>query len=132
MQKLEYNGYTNYETWNCALWLNNDQGTQEMMSEEAERLCKDMVFPTNEAEIDKAYDEMASFIENRVEEMQENMGFYIEASMFADLLNAALREIDYHDIAKSQMADALWERQEEWREEKAQEAIDNGQFGVGA
>ena len=27
MQKLEYNGWYNYETWNLKLWLDNDQGT---------------------------------------------------------------------------------------------------------
>lgn len=32
---MSYNGWKNYETWNVALWLDNDQGTynetREMM-----------------------------------------------------------------------------------------------------
>ena len=29
-QDTEYNGWTNYETWNVGLWLGNDQGLYEM------------------------------------------------------------------------------------------------------
>jgi hypothetical protein len=50
---------------------------------------------------------MAEYIESLVEDMQESMGFHIEASMFVDMLNAALREIDYRDIARSALVDAL-------------------------
>ena len=25
MEKKEYNGWSNYETWQCALWLDNDR-----------------------------------------------------------------------------------------------------------
>ena len=28
-QDTEYNGWTNYETWNAALWIGNDQGLYE-------------------------------------------------------------------------------------------------------
>ena len=28
MTDTEYNGWTNYETWNVALWIDNDQGLQ--------------------------------------------------------------------------------------------------------
>lgn len=110
--KKEYNGYTNYETWNCALWLDNDQGTQLMMQEKAIELVEAMDNPNDKLEIETATQDMEAFLESIVDDMQETMGFHIEASMFSDMLNAALREIDYYDIAESQLADALRERQE--------------------
>lgn len=112
VQKLEYNGYTNYETWNCALWLDNDEGMQSMMQEKAVELVEAMDNPNDKLEIETATQDMEGFLESLVDDMQETMGFHIEASMFADMLNAALREIDYRNIAESQLADALRERQE--------------------
>ena len=35
----EYNGYKNYQTWNVALWLNNDESLYHSMVEYAD-LCK--------------------------------------------------------------------------------------------
>ena len=29
-QDTEYNGWTNYETWNAALWIGNDQGLYDI------------------------------------------------------------------------------------------------------
>ena len=29
----EYNGWENYETWNVALWINNDQGLYDIAME---------------------------------------------------------------------------------------------------
>lgn len=35
MERKDYNGWTNYETWNVALWLDNEQGMQEHFNERA-------------------------------------------------------------------------------------------------
>lgn len=29
----EYNGWKNYETWNVALWIDNDEGLQKLASD---------------------------------------------------------------------------------------------------
>lgn len=109
--KQEYNGYTNYETWNCALWLDNDQGTSELMQEEATKLVEAMVNPHDPDEVAGTTSLLADFIKDLIDEQEENSNLP-ENGMFRDILNAALREIDYYDIAESQIADALRERQE--------------------
>ena len=37
-----YNGWTNYETWNVALWLGNDEGLYQMAQEWAEHGYKSL------------------------------------------------------------------------------------------
>lgn len=111
MKNETYNGYTNYETWNCALWLDNDQGTQEAMQEKAEELVEELENPHDADEITGTTSLMADFIKALVDDLYETQ--VTEASMFSDLLGAAMRVIDYYDIAESQLADALAERKKQ-------------------
>lgn len=108
----KYNGYTNYETWLCALWLDNDQGSNEMIREKAEELVSEMDDASDEDEYYKALREMSDYLEAMIEEMHE-CAEMPNTGMFADFLNAALKEIDYRDIAQTQLADALSEAQKE-------------------
>jgi hypothetical protein len=73
---MEYNGWTNYETWVVNLWM-EDGG--EHMFYEPEGMSK-----TELAEALKEYHE---------EEMPEVTG------VFADLLRASLGEVNWHEIA---------------------------------
>jgi hypothetical protein len=70
-QDAGYNGWTNYETWNVALWLDNEQGTYSLVREWADEI--------------------------RVDDMAPDLG----ASMFADLLGAALSAVDWAEIAEN-------------------------------
>lgn len=80
----EYNGWSNYETWNVKLWLDNEQGASEEMRDMARRA--------------KSESDLAKQIEAFVDEFKPDL---LDASMFSDLLNAALGEVDWDEIAAS-------------------------------
>jgi 7-cyano-7-deazaguanine synthase in queuosine biosynthesis len=85
MNKTEkgYQGWKNYETWDVALWIDNDQGFQELIFEMG-RDAKD-----------------TSAFADSIKEFIEEMAPDLEASMFSDLLNAALGEVDWYELADS-------------------------------
>lgn len=78
-----YNGWTNYETWNVALWLNNDQGSQEMAHEIVRDNPEDW----------KAGDAL----KDALQELMPDLG----ATMWADLLGAAFSEVNWREIAEN-------------------------------
>ena len=90
--KQEYNGYTNYETWLCALWLDNDQGQQGMMSDKASELAEE-IDPHNADDVERVTQEMAEYIEQLVDDWRELFNLP-NACLFTDFVNAGLREGD--------------------------------------
>ena len=90
-----YNGWTNYETWNVNLWLDNDGSDFEEMAQE----CMQEAIDSDESDIRaSATHALSKRIEEYVDEMQEAQGIQT-SGMFADLLSAALRAVDYYSIA---------------------------------
>lgn len=99
VEETGYNGWKNYETWLVALWINNDQGTQET----AHNMAKE--YRGNEH---TNYD-LSHALKEWIEEMNPlNEG----ADLFTDLLNAALSEVDWYEIAESFFNDIKDEGQE--------------------
>lgn len=86
----KYDGWTNYETWNVALWLEGDEANQYWREQALELLQID----GNDNDDAKA--QLAQQLQGDIVVMnQPKLG----ASMYADLLGAALSEVNWYEIA---------------------------------
>lgn len=84
--KQEYSGWTNYPTWNMALWMDNDQGLQEMVLEQAA------------ASKDKY--ELADWLKNFWEEQADEQGLTTNSGPFVDIFGWALEQVNWDEIAE--------------------------------
>lgn len=89
-----YNGWTNYETWVVALWLDNEQSTQLMCVEVAE----DCFERTDES--CEARRLLAEWLETHIKAEQPTV-----AGLYADLLNATVNAVNWHELADHYLSD---------------------------
>jgi len=83
MTKQEYNGWTNYETWNYKLWLDNNQPTYDAVRTLAKKH-------------NDAYE-----LSIELSKVAHDNAPLLEASFYSDVLNASIREINFFEIAES-------------------------------
>jgi len=86
-----YNGWTNYETWCAALWMDQEGDHWRERAEEAVR-------------------EYVDYDEARYQLSEEMSSFYDEfmptvSGMYADLLGAAMSSINWSEISKHYLDD---------------------------
>ncbi len=95
-----YNGWTNYETWNVKLWLGNDEGVYNYCRETAQE-----AWDNTEASKHLTHsEEAATVLANSLKAMHEENMPEVEG-VYADLLNAALSEVDWYEIAQAIIED---------------------------
>ncbi len=94
MQKNLYNGWTNYETWNYKLWLDNDEKSYFNLQE----IIK-AVFNTEEEQ--NQVPKLAKILEDLCNSNCPDL----EASFYSDVLNASTREINFYEIALAYIED---------------------------
>jgi len=80
---MSYQGWKNYESWAVALWLDNEQSLQR----QAQRIVN------RETNIYRAVDALKTFV---TEDILPDLG----ASLAQELLNAAISEVDWEEVAK--------------------------------
>ena len=119
MSEQGYNGWTNYETWCVNLWIDNDRGWYEQTRELAidcyrQASPKVLLDVVSLSRVDVAVRELESILKEQVEELNPLAD---EASIFSDLLGAALSEVDWRDIAEHWINDVAPEIDQEETEE---------------
>lgn len=96
-----YNGWTNYETWAVNLWMDNDQGSQQYFMDMA-REVKESTGDKTPNPYMHAHDNARAVLADRLKDYHDEMAeqwMADQSSVFADLLNAALSEVNWREIA---------------------------------
>jgi len=96
MNIQKYNGWTNYETWLCNLWFENFEFTDQMhLFEDCEDNCD-------------VLDIIEEYIKSTVEEVVEySLSPSDQNGFINDMLNSAVSEIDFRDIAEHYVDDVV-------------------------
>ena len=102
MGRKEYNGWTNYETWLAALYLDD-----EYYSERAQDLAREV--------IDRGHEDAEAVRKALVRDLAQEMeGDHVDArpkntGLYSDLLTSAMNEINWSEIANHFATDVtLW------------------------
>src|SRR6266446_1516140 len=100
---MAYNGWSNYETWATHLWLTNEEETYTFCRLLACR-CRESAPVASEVQ-SKIWTEqecvkirLAKSLRAHIEEQNPISS---RASLYADLLNAALSEVDWTEVAEA-------------------------------
>jgi len=92
----KYNGWTNYETWNFKLWIDNEESSYNYWNEEAQNIFNgseaDDIFTKKENAANSLADILKEYVQENIPDIS---GFYL------DILQANLSEINYYEIAES-------------------------------
>ena len=114
-----YNGWHNYETWLVNLWLSNDEGSYDHTREMARNAIAGV---GRDEEYGKRIDPRIDMADQLLEQHRDHP-ILETASVLSDLLNSALQEGNWYEIADHWITDmktdmkadyeyALWQQQE--------------------
>lgn len=104
-----YNGWTNYETWNLKLWIDNDKGLSELVGEMAQEefdSAVDTTVPTF-TKLENARHALCERLKDHFEEEYCEVleTHKLNASWVADFLGAAFSEVNFREIAGAVLED---------------------------
>lgn len=100
----EHNGWTNYETWLVALWLDNECSTHEYWHAVADEVACDEAARAADGDKGPAIRRLADMLRAELEEAAE-LRLDGRTDMFSDLLSSALSEVSWTEIAEHFIAE---------------------------
>jgi len=95
---MSYNGWSNYETWNVALWLDSEYGSQSYWSERARETYEGAEPDPPFTRAERATLDLAEELEQEHEDNNPLLG---QPSTYSDMLNMALKEVNWYEVAES-------------------------------
>ena len=109
MSNQEYNGWTNWETWNFKLWIDNSEDSYKavmFLAKEAwnkRRANSEKAFNSKlSSEFFKTYasNKLAIELESLANDLcEESVRF--ETGFFADVCNSAIKKVNFYEIAEA-------------------------------
>ena len=99
-----YEGWTNYETWKVKQWIDKEYGDYCYWKETTEEIWMD-------AEPNLTWSKSATALYELADQLKQQIGEddvpedYATGVLYADLLNAALSEVNWHEIANALLED---------------------------
>lgn len=110
MYDKTHNGWSNYETWCVALWIDNERFSYERWRSKARDYVRlapkkfPAMFPeTNPNEV------ATGWLANRLRAEIEDGTPVLAAGVYGDLLSAALAEVDWREVAEHLVNDVTHE-----------------------
>ena len=109
MTNKTYNGWSSYETWAVKLWMDNEESSYRYWQERTREAVEttDDKFPNQFMDkVDNAKSLLAEWLKNEHDSQSEHPVFTAaDGTVYADLLNAALSEVNWHEIAGALLED---------------------------
>lgn len=87
---MSYNGYTNKETWQVSLWLNNEYTSYHYWSERAQELYD------GSYDLETALYDLAEEIKSSTKDNAPEL-----TGLYSDLLTDTLNQVNWREVAKS-------------------------------
>jgi hypothetical protein len=106
-----YNGFTNYETWAVSLWLGNDAGSYQYWRDATQEEWECAKSAPASASRLTPRETAAIALSQRLREEVEGGSPLADATLYTDLLQSALDQVDWYEVADNLLEDAQGDEQ---------------------